>query len=49
VAIVAGNILSRVIANLFIPAQRQPVPMKLLGSEEEAIEWLQKAAKRSKT
>jgi hypothetical protein len=41
-AIVAGNAFSRVIANLFIPIQRQPVPMKLFGGEEEALDWLRR-------
>jgi hypothetical protein len=40
VAIVAGNVLSRVIANLLIPVQRQPVPMQLFATEREALEWL---------
>ena len=40
VAIAAGNVLSRVLANLFIPIQRQPVPMRLFGTEAEALAWL---------
>jgi hypothetical protein len=40
VAVVAGNMFSRVLANLFIPIQRQPVPMRLFGTEREAFAWL---------
>ena len=43
VAIVAGNMLSRVVANLLIPVQRQPVPMQLFATEAEAFAWLQRS------
>jgi hypothetical protein len=49
VAVVAGNVFSRVLlANLFIPIQRQPVPMRLFGSESEAFAWLLQMKARQK-
>jgi hypothetical protein len=47
-AIVADNVLSRVMANLFIPVQRLPIPMKLFATEEEALAWLRLAKASAK-
>ncbi len=43
VAIVADSVLGRVVANLMIPRQNQPVPMRLFATREEALEWLRQS------
>jgi hypothetical protein len=48
VAIVAISAFSRVLANLFIPIQRQPVPMRLFATEAEALAWLHQMKAGSK-
>ena len=41
-AMLASDMFSRVLANLLIPFQGAPVPMKLFATEEGAIAWLHK-------
>jgi hypothetical protein len=47
-AMLASDTFSRVLANLLIPFQGAPVPMKLFATEDAAIAWLHKMANASK-
>ncbi len=40
VALVVGTPLSRVVGNLFLIANRQPLPVRLFDNEESALTWL---------
>jgi hypothetical protein len=40
VAIVAANVVGRVIGNVFLGFQRSEVPVRLFANEAEAVRWL---------